>query len=398
MVLFKSQQIHMDKSEFCLLKLLKRFWQEREKEKQGLPCSWLPPKDHLAKFYKMTDAKEMREAIKSRFGENDESKKMQKYLLKQQFKSFSVSNLEGLHKGYGRFQSLLSQLETHGAGVSAEDANQKFLRSLPSSWSQVSLIMKTKPGVDTLNFDDLYNNLRVFESDVKVLLDHLLAHIIGPQLDREDIKHVDEFDLEEMDLKWQVAMISTRLKKFYKKAGRKLYFDAKEPVGFDKRKVECFNCHNTRHFARECRSKGNQDSRRRDAGNTGYKAKDNGKRHAKQDEHKAMVTVDGEGVDWTGHAEDKIEDYALMAYNSNNSRSDTEMSAKDKSGLGYESQIHDGVLSYKNEVFASVFDSRYSDVEDSHVNDRFEKVKGMHAVPPPITGNYMPPKSDFGIN
>ncbi|GJS53042.1 copia protein [Tanacetum coccineum] len=54
-----------------------------------------------------------------------------------------------------------------GAGVSTEDANQKFLRSLPSAWSQVSLIMRTKPGVDSLSFDDLYNNLRVFENDVK---------------------------------------------------------------------------------------------------------------------------------------------------------------------------------------------------------------------------------------
>nr|GEU38800.1 transposon Ty3-G Gag-Pol polyprotein [Tanacetum cinerariifolium] len=74
---------------------------------------------------------------------------------------------KGLHKGYDRFQSLLSQLESHGAGVSIKDDNQKFLRSLPSSWSQVSFIMRTKPGVDTLSFDDLYNNLRVFESNVK---------------------------------------------------------------------------------------------------------------------------------------------------------------------------------------------------------------------------------------
>ncbi|GJV53691.1 hypothetical protein Tco_1449432 [Tanacetum coccineum] len=74
---------------------------------------------------------------------------------------------EGLHKGYDRFQSLLSQLEIHGAGVSTEDVNQKFLRSLPSAWSQVSLITRTKPGVDISSFDDLYNNLRVFENDVK---------------------------------------------------------------------------------------------------------------------------------------------------------------------------------------------------------------------------------------
>ncbi|GJZ42106.1 hypothetical protein Tco_0588992 [Tanacetum coccineum] len=123
------------------------------------------PEDHLAKFHKMTDAKEMWDAIKSKFGGNDESKKMQKYILKQQFEGFSVSNSEGLHKGYDRFQSLLSQLEIHSAGVSTEDANQKFLRSLPSSW--LSLVMRTKPGVDSLSFDDLYNNLRVFESDVK---------------------------------------------------------------------------------------------------------------------------------------------------------------------------------------------------------------------------------------
>ncbi|GKC17992.1 hypothetical protein Tco_1014774 [Tanacetum coccineum] len=58
------------------------------------------PEDHLAKFHKMTDAKEMWDAIKSRFGGNDESKKMQKYILKQQFEGFSVSNTEGLHKGY----------------------------------------------------------------------------------------------------------------------------------------------------------------------------------------------------------------------------------------------------------------------------------------------------------
>ncbi|GKA18537.1 putative ribonuclease H-like domain-containing protein [Tanacetum coccineum] len=117
------------------------------------------PEDHLAKFHKIIDAKEMWEAIKSRFSGNDESKKMQKYILKQQFESFFVSNSEGLHKGYDRFQSLLRQLEIHGAGVSTEDANQKFVRSLPASWSQVSLIMRTKPGVDTLSFDDLYNNL-----------------------------------------------------------------------------------------------------------------------------------------------------------------------------------------------------------------------------------------------
>ncbi|GKB25163.1 hypothetical protein Tco_0864564 [Tanacetum coccineum] len=93
------------------------------------------PEDHLAKFHKMTDAKDMWNTIKSRFGGNDESKKMQKYILKQQFEGFTVSNSDGIHKGYERFQSLLSQLEIHGAGVSTEDANQNFYKIslLPSA-------------------------------------------------------------------------------------------------------------------------------------------------------------------------------------------------------------------------------------------------------------------------
>ncbi|GJY99607.1 ribonuclease H-like domain-containing protein [Tanacetum coccineum] len=107
-------------------------------------------------------------------------------------------------------------------------------------------------------------------------------------------------------------MISMRMKKFYKKTGRKLQFDAKELVGFDKTKVECYNCHKTRHFARECRIKGNQD-------NWVEETKDGSELDRR--DSKALVTIDGEGVDWTNHSED--EDYALMACNS--SDSDTEV-------------------------------------------------------------------------
>nr|GEX91272.1 xylulose kinase-1 [Tanacetum cinerariifolium] len=111
---------------------------EREKKVRTILLMALP-EDHLAKFRKMVDAK----------------RNVRSYQIK------------GLYKGYDRFQTLLSQLEIHGTGVSHDNANQKFLRSLPSSWSQVALIMRTKPGLDTFSFDDLYNNLRVFERDVK---------------------------------------------------------------------------------------------------------------------------------------------------------------------------------------------------------------------------------------
>ncbi|GJT46843.1 ribonuclease H-like domain-containing protein [Tanacetum coccineum] len=390
----------------------------------------------------MTDAKDMWIAIKSRFGGNDESKKMQKYILKQQFEGFTVSNSDGIHKGYERFQSLLSQLEIHGAGVSTEDANQKFLRSLPSAWLQVSLIMRNKPGMDSLSFDDLYNNLRVFENDVKgstasssnlqniafvsentnstneVSTAYGVSHSSGhclkheqpstssysllasqsscPQLDHEDLDQVDEYDLEEMDLKWQVAMISMRINKFQKKTGRKLQFDAKEPVGFDKTKVECFKCHKTGHFARECRTK--EENRRRDGWNTGNRE---GRRTSnrdesitgKKEESRALVTVDGECVDWTTHSEDN-DNYAFMANNSTGST----LSARDKFGLGYGDYRYSGNLSYENEVFQSVFRCNASDYENPPLHKRFIKTCEMQAVPPPMTGNYLPSGPDIEID
>ncbi|GKA40247.1 hypothetical protein Tco_0732840 [Tanacetum coccineum] len=93
------------------------------------------PKEHMRRFHGMDDAKEIWEAIRTRFGGNANSKKMQKAVFKQQFEAFTISSSEGLEKGYDRFQQLLSQLEAHGAEVSTEDANHKFLRSLPPACS-----------------------------------------------------------------------------------------------------------------------------------------------------------------------------------------------------------------------------------------------------------------------
>nr|GEW86813.1 ribonuclease H-like domain-containing protein [Tanacetum cinerariifolium] len=341
----------------------------REKERKARTTLLMAlPEGHLEKFHKVTDAKEMWEAIKSRFGSNDESKKMQKYLLKQQFEGFSVSSSKGLDKGYDRFQTLLSQLDIHGAGVSHEDANQKFLRSLPSSWSQVALIMRIKPGLDTLSFDDLYNNLRIFERDVKgttaslsniqnvafvsadntsstndvstaysvsslsvlksqkegsssytdeVIHSFFVNQSSSPQLNYDDLEQIiDDDDMEAMDLKWQVSMISVRIKKFYKRMGRKLQFDTKDLVGFDKTKAKCFNF---------------------------------------QKRGILLETAELEIME-------DAQNYAMMAYFSSNSSSD----------------------------------NKESDLEDTPVNDRY--ADGIHAVPPHMIGNYMPSGPDVEID
>nr|GFA17094.1 hypothetical protein [Tanacetum cinerariifolium] len=82
-----------------------------------------------------------------------------------------------------------------------------------------------------------------------------------PQLDNEDLEQIDTDDLEMMDLKWQVAMIIMSVKIFIKKTGKNLNFNGKEPVGFDKTRVECYNCHRRGNFAREYHTPGNQANR-----------------------------------------------------------------------------------------------------------------------------------------
>ncbi|GKE49732.1 putative ribonuclease H-like domain-containing protein [Tanacetum coccineum] len=211
------------------------------------------------------------------------------------------------------------------------------------------------------------------------------------------------------------------MKKFYKKTGRKLQFDAKEHVGFDKTKVECYNCHKTWHFARECRIKGTQDNKRRDAWNS--ENKDRSRTKQKEDS-KALVTIDGEGIDWTNHSED--EDYALMACNS--SDSDTEViSCSNKckesyanlkklydaqreqlsdvsieikaysQGLKKVEAQYDGILSYENEVLQRVFMNKESEIENQPLYDRFVTAEGMHDVPLPMTGNYMPSRPEIEV-
>ncbi|GJR47793.1 hypothetical protein Tco_1315896 [Tanacetum coccineum] len=123
---------------------------QRQKERKAKSIMLLAISDeYQLRFHTIKDAKSLWAAIKSRFGGNVESKKMQKNVLKQQFKNFSISDTEGLDKAYDRFQKFISQLEIHGAVVSNEDANQKFLRALPSSWNNlmISGILRVSKGI-----------------------------------------------------------------------------------------------------------------------------------------------------------------------------------------------------------------------------------------------------------
>ncbi|GJR58745.1 ribonuclease H-like domain-containing protein [Tanacetum coccineum] len=81
---------------------------------------------------------------------------------------------------------------------------------------------------------------------------------------------IDLFGIDNLPVRWtsyhgNIAMIAIRMKKFYKKTGRRFQIDGKKLVGFDKKKLECYKCHNTGHFARECTSKGTTNGRKRDS-------------------------------------------------------------------------------------------------------------------------------------
>ncbi|GKB68492.1 putative ribonuclease H-like domain-containing protein [Tanacetum coccineum] len=162
------------------------------------------PKEHLRRFHGMDDAKEIWEAIRTRFGGNANSKKMQK------------------------------ALEAHGAEVLNEDANHKFLKALPLAWSNLTMTMRTKPEIDTLSIDDLSSTNKVkfgltstfspcnpstSSSNIPEreatagFTDEVIYSLFAKQskdldLLHEDLEQIDDVDIEEMDINWQIAMIA----------------------------------------------------------------------------------------------------------------------------------------------------------------------------------------------
>nr|GEZ54957.1 ribonuclease H-like domain-containing protein [Tanacetum cinerariifolium] len=210
---------------------------KNELKARGTLLMALPDKRQL-KFNSHKDAKMLIEAIEKRFGRNTETKKIQKTLLKQQFENFS--------------------------GSSSEDVNLKFLRSLPSEWKTHTLIWQNKTDLEDKSLDDLFNSLKINESEMKhssstgtdshnlafvsstltdsttdsvsaavnvsavgtkltastlpnvdslsnaVIYSFFASQSSSPQLDNEDLKQIDVDDLKEMDLKWQMAMLTIK--------------------------------------------------------------------------------------------------------------------------------------------------------------------------------------------
>nr|GEY89642.1 hypothetical protein [Tanacetum cinerariifolium] len=119
------------------------------------------------KFNSIKDAKQLLEAIEKRFGRNAATKKTQRNLLKQQYKNFTALSSEILDQTFDRLQKLVSQFELLDEKISQEDVNQKLLRSLSPEWNTHVVVWRNKADLDTISMDNLYNNLKVYELEVK---------------------------------------------------------------------------------------------------------------------------------------------------------------------------------------------------------------------------------------
>ncbi|GJY59883.1 putative ribonuclease H-like domain-containing protein [Tanacetum coccineum] len=300
------------------------------------------PNEHQLKFNTYKCAKTLMEAIGKRFRER-------------------------LDQTYDKLQKLISQLEILGETISQEDMNLKFLRSLLSEWKTHILIWRNKPDLDTLSMDDLYNNLKIYEIEVKgslssnqnsqnvafmssnnsassnqaygsnsantnsmsdvAIYSFFANQSNSPQLNDADLQQIDVDDLEEMDLKLQMALLTMRAIRFLNKTGRKINANGSKTIGFNKSKVECYNCHKKGHFARECRAP--RENRNREPVRRNVTVETT--------ETKALVAQDGLGYDWSDQAKEGPTNFALMAYtsscSSSSSSSNSEVSTCSKACL-----------------------------------------------------------------
>ncbi|GJT50185.1 ribonuclease H-like domain-containing protein [Tanacetum coccineum] len=361
------------------------------------------PNEHLMTFNQYKDAKTLFAAIQTRFGGNEATKKTQKTLLKQMYENFNASSTKSLDSIFNRLQKIVSQLAILGENISQEDLNLKFLRSLPSEWnthvvssSSQNMAFVSSPsstnevntayGVSTTNTQVSPTSPQVSTTSTQVSTTNLSDDTVyaflssqpnGSQLVYEDLKQIHEDDTEEIDLKWQLALLSMRTKRFFQKTGRKITINGCDTAGYDKSKVKCFNCHKMGHFARECRGPRNQDSRNRN--------QDSSRRtiNVEETSSKAMVAIDGAGFDWSYMADHEVPtNMALMAF----SESELKKLKQEKESNQLKIENFDNASKSRDKLIGS------------QITDKSRKGMGFvnyNAVPPSPTGLFSLPKFDL---
>ncbi|GJR89634.1 hypothetical protein Tco_0213645 [Tanacetum coccineum] len=371
------------------------------------------PNEHQLKFNFIKDAKLLMKAIEKRFVGNATTKKTQRNLLKQQYENFTAPSSEMLDQTFDRLQKLVSQLDLLDEKISKEDVNQKLLRSVSPEWNTHAVVWRNKAELETMSMDDLYNNLKVYEPEVKGMfgsidtaystsIDNLSDVVIcsffasqpnSPQLAHEDLQQIHFDDIEEIDLGWQMAMLTMKAKRFLKNTGRKLTVNGNETIGFDKSKVECYNRHKRRHFAKECKASRNQDN----------KNKESSRRSVPVETSTTLVSCDGLGLE---SVEEKLEFY----------KKNESVYVENINGLKWDIQVGEITIRELRKKLEKIQKEKYSiqfnvdkfenaskslnKLKECQIVDNCKKglgCKKYNAVPPPYTGNFMPTTPDLSF-
>nr|GFA94445.1 hypothetical protein [Tanacetum cinerariifolium] len=374
---------------------------------------------------KYKTARELWAAILKTFGGNEASKKTKKNLLKQQYGNFKAEGSETLEQMFNRLQVIVGQLQFMDVKIEQDDLNQKFFTSLAPKWL-MHTIKKSKPNSQNMAFISSAKHIsRNEDGNIACVLTagtnvptpsasvatisqdtactYIASQSSGSQIKFEDINQIDEDDIEEMDIKWNMALLSMRADKFWKKIENKISIQGSNVAGFDKSKVECFNSHKMGYFVKECRAPRSQDRGRRD----NYRQRSN----AKEQAPKALMAIDGVGWDWSYMANDEEDhalvadevapiEFALMANTSAKSKViDNSLCSKDckKNNDNLNSKITDltdKLFDAKNMIYH--YKLGLAQVESRLVEaDKNKEGLGYNVVPPPPAQIYSSPKQDL---
>ncbi|GJU96844.1 putative ribonuclease H-like domain-containing protein [Tanacetum coccineum] len=246
------------------------------------------PNEHQLKFNSIKDAKTLLQAVEKRFGGNAATKKTQRNLLKQQYENCTTSSSEVLDQTFDRLQKLISQLEIHGI----YESEVKETSSSSTNTQNIAFVSS--------------NNNSSTNGAVNTAHDATTASNQATTINSTTIDNLSDAV--------QMAMLTMRAMRFLKNTRRKLTVNGNETIGFDKYKVECYNCHKRGHFTRECRAPRNQENRN----------KENTRRVMPMETttSNALVSCDGSGYDWSDQSEEGPTNFSLMAYSSTSSNSE----------------------------------------------------------------------------
>nr|GEW13987.1 hypothetical protein [Tanacetum cinerariifolium] len=236
-------------------------------------------------------------AILKTFGGNEATKKTKKNQLKQQYGNFKAKGSETLEQTFNRLQTIISHLEFMNVEIEQDDLNQKFLTSVALEWLMYTIMWRNRDDIDTMSLDDVYNHLKLYEPKVQK----------KSEINSQNMAFISSANTnsgKEMDIKWNMALLSMRADKFWKKTGKKMTIKGTDVAGFDKSKVEYFKCHKMGHFAWECRAPRSQDRGRRESYKQGSKEE--------EPAPTTLMAIDGIGWDW-GYMANEEENHALVA-------------------------------------------------------------------------------------